>query len=153
MRGLLDFLSTLEFRPRLINVRVAREMLEQYPCLFFRQLLRFLAGERERHNKVVELEQLKFSPCRDIDQFRHLLPQSREIGRFRFRICNRLLSKNSAGAGSFLTITSCYWIAAENLGAHLQTRLMLRFANAGAARPKKMTPNSLLPPSRMRHNQ
>src|SRR6516162_10481100 len=67
VKALFDFLSTLEFRPRLINVRIAREMLEQNPCFFVRHLSLFLTGERER--QVVELEQLKFSPCRDVDQF------------------------------------------------------------------------------------
>ena len=52
VKALFDFMSTLEFRPRLINVRIAREMLEQYPYFFIRHLSVFLTGERERHNKV-----------------------------------------------------------------------------------------------------
>src|SRR4029077_17120977 len=39
MKGLFDFLSMLEFRPRLLNVRIAREVLRQCPCFFVNRLL------------------------------------------------------------------------------------------------------------------
>ena len=39
MKGLFDFLSMLGFRPRLLNIRIAREVLQQCPFLFLSRLL------------------------------------------------------------------------------------------------------------------
>jgi hypothetical protein len=42
MKGLFDFLSMLGFRPRLLNIRIAREVLQQCPLLFLSRLSRLL---------------------------------------------------------------------------------------------------------------
>jgi hypothetical protein len=45
MKGLFDFLSMLEFRPRLLNIKIAREVLQRCPCLFVSRLLLSFASD------------------------------------------------------------------------------------------------------------
>jgi hypothetical protein len=44
MKGLFDFLSMLDFRPRFLNIRIAREVLQECPFLFLSRLLLSFAG-------------------------------------------------------------------------------------------------------------
>jgi hypothetical protein len=45
MKGLFDSLSILEFRPRLLDIRIARDVLQQCPCLFVSRLLLSFASD------------------------------------------------------------------------------------------------------------
>ena len=45
MRGFLDFLRMLDFRPRFLNIRIARELLQQCPFLFVSRLLLWFASD------------------------------------------------------------------------------------------------------------
>ena len=47
MKRLFDFLSTLGFCPRLLNVRIARESLLEYQCLFVRRLILSFSSDQE----------------------------------------------------------------------------------------------------------
>src|SRR5215475_3115824 len=44
-KGLVDFLSMLDFRPRFLNIRIARELLQQCPFLFVSRLLLWFASD------------------------------------------------------------------------------------------------------------
>jgi len=44
-QGLVDFLSMLDFRPRFLNIRIAREPLQQCPFLFVSRLLLWFASD------------------------------------------------------------------------------------------------------------
>jgi hypothetical protein len=55
----------------------------------------FFASDRERCAECVQLRRPRFFACRHFDQFRHLVPQGFEIGRFGFRIINSELDSPS----------------------------------------------------------
>jgi hypothetical protein len=45
IKGLFDFLSMLDFRHRFLNIRIARELLQQCPFLFVSGLLLWFASD------------------------------------------------------------------------------------------------------------
>ena len=128
MKGLFDFFSTLEFR-----------LAFSTSALPDKRFILFSAGDRERPNKVVELERSEFSPSRGVDQFRHLLPQSREIDCFRSRICNCLLSKLSR---SRVILDHYKLLPDSSLQPHLRARLMLRLRTLGLPNQDEMRDTS-----------
>src|SRR5271165_168018 len=93
MEFLFDFLSTLEFRPCLLNVRIARESFQQNQCLFVRRLFLVFAGDRESRGEGIELRRSRLPTRRNFQQFGHFRPQGVEIGFFSFRIIDRLFGK------------------------------------------------------------
>src|ERR1700730_6741879 len=93
MESLLGFLSTFEFDARLLNFRIVRESFKQNQRFLVSHQLLFFAGDRERRREGVQLRRPRLSACRNFHQFRYLRPQGFEIGRFSFRIINRLFGK------------------------------------------------------------
>src|SRR5271166_1290221 len=93
MEFLFDLLRTVEFLPRLLNLRIARESFQQNRRLLVCRLFLVFASDRERRGKRVQFRRPLLHAHCDFHHFRHLNPQGLEIGGFRFRIINRLLGK------------------------------------------------------------
>src|SRR5208337_2948418 len=58
-----------------------------------RRLFLVFTGDRERRGKRVQLRGSRLFARRNLQEFRHLRPQSLEIGLFCFRLINRLFGK------------------------------------------------------------